>query len=368
MRVFLDPEIFFLQYRGGISTYFSRLVAEFIADPSRGVSVEGLPRFAKAESLIAAGLSRATPHRALSRTPILTLLDSPNALTHRWNADIVHSTYYERPHLRRRGEQRLAVTVHDMTPEFYPEHFASGNPHRHKLSHIREADLIFCVSETTCNDLYELAPGTRGKVVHTPLGTGWPFTGDAVSLEPSAHTMVGYPYVLFVGSRSPYKAFDVLVEALGHVRRRGEDIGLVVVGGTSLTSVEKRMLSSSAIPEERFARLTPDDTGLAALYRAALLFSYPSDYEGFGLPLIDALASGCIAVTSDAPALVEVGGGVAIVHPRRDPEALAAAIREVVTAPTCLTELRREEGREHASRYTWARTAQLTAEGYRLVL
>lgn len=368
MQLYLDPEIFFLLVHGGIPAYFTHLVEEYTRDPSLGVSVVGLPRLAKSEPLIAAGLAASAPHPWLNRTIILSALDAPRANSRARSADLVHATYYSRRSLRRRSGQPVATTVHDMTPELFPGHFADGNPHRNKLAHVQEADLILCVSETTRQDLAEMCPNTRGLIVHTPLATGWPFDAPTEALSHAEAPVIGYPYALFVGSRLPYKAFDVLVQALGYVRSRGDDLGLVVVGGGPLTLTERALLDAAGIPPNRFTRLAPSDEQLALLYRSAEVFSYPSDYEGFGLPLLDALASGCVTITSDAPALVEVGGGAALVHPRRSWEALADTIREVIAEPASTTQRRRESGRAHASQFTWARTAQLTAEGYHSVL
>ncbi len=358
-----------MQSRGGISTYFVKLINEFRADPTLGVEVGHLPTFVRSSAVTEAKLAKQLPLGRLARTSAMRTLNSAGAYRGRRVADLQHETFYLRKRLRSRLP--IATTVHDMTPELYPDSFPAGNPHANKGSHVLAADLILCVSNTTRIDLLERYPAIAGNVIVTPEGTGPPFT-----LETSLDGIrdvgpVGrptFPYVMFVGSRDRYKSFEMVPRALAEVRRRGHDVGLLLIGGRPLSQAETALINAAGLADGRFVHLRPNDEGLADLYRNALLLAYPSEYEGFGLPVLDALACGCAVVVSDAPALIEVGGDAVTSHPRGDAGALAQRMVEVIDAPHGDVIARRIRGVARAQAFSWRRTAELTADAYRTIL
>lgn len=347
IRVRFDAQAFAAERRGGITNYFAHLIREFVDDPDLGVEVVGLPIITPNTHAVDLGVGRA-PRLVPARSRPLRLLNAIRQAPVR--ADLVHSTFYFQQRLSRLS--RRVVTVHDMIPERFPALFPHGDPHLHKQSHVRQADAVVCVSDATRADLLEFVPDVAAPVFVTPLGV------DAVGAEAQPPTRT--PTVLFVGKRGHYKDFAVLAAALREV----PDVRLVLVGGGPLTEEDRVSIAGGHL-DGRIEHCTPDDTGLRAQYRAATLLVFPSRYEGFGLPALEALSAGCPAVLADTPALREVAGDAAEYFPPGDERALGAVLIRLLADAGRRTAMA-AAGRERAARFTWRRTAELTAQAYQV--
>jgi glycosyltransferase involved in cell wall biosynthesis len=333
---------------------------------SSKVEIAPYPQFVRSRALVDAGLARRPTFARLAREPFLRYLDLANSSRNMSAADIFHSTYYRRSSLPRHNGILNAVTVHDMTPELYPEYFPGGNPHANKSFQVMQADLVFCVSDTTRTDVNNFYPNFKGEIRVTPHGTGWPFIAELSDLRDVVQENRGipFPYLIYVGSRDQYKAFHLVPAALASVRRAGLDVGLVIVGGGSLTGEEGEQLRIAGVAPERLRIVSPDDQGLAQLYRGALMLVYTSEYEGFGIPVLDALATGCPVVTSDAPALLEAGGGQTRVFTRGSASELANRIVEVLESPASETVKQRNTSMAYARGRTWRASAEMALDAY----
>jgi alpha-1,3-rhamnosyl/mannosyltransferase len=204
----------------------------------------------------------------------------------------------------------------------------------------RAARLVIAVSEHTKRDVVELLGVTEERIRVVPNGVGEPFSPEGAAEDGD--------YVLAVGTVEPRKNLARLAEAT-----RSLGVELRVVGAPGWGSVE---LGAGV---RRLGRV-PDDE-LARLYRGARCLAYPSLYEGFGIPILEAMASGTPVVTSRGGATEEVAEGAAVLVDPLDPAAIAAGIEEAAA--------RRDElvraGLEHAREFSWAETARRTVEVYR---
>jgi len=306
--------------------------------------------------LVDAGMGRRLPTSLGRRRRALSSANA--ARPRRPSPPVVHHTYYDARYLQRGvGGARRAVTVYDMVPEIFPELFPPGNPHLAKRDFVAAADVVFCISEATRDDLVAHYGRPTAPLVVIPLGVDPGFGPD----QPLA---AGMPdrYLLHVGNRAAYKDFPVLVRALG-AAALPDDVRLVVTGGGPITAKEHELLAEQGWAQ-RTVKRDLSDTDLARAYAHALCFVFPSRYEGFGLPTVEAMASGCPVVLADSSSHPEVGGEAAVYFPPGDVDALAAALRQVVD-----DEARRAElsalGLARSARFSWARTAELTAEAYR---
>jgi glycosyltransferase involved in cell wall biosynthesis len=168
--------------------------------------------------------------------------------------------------------------------------------------------------------------------------------------------------VLFCGTVEPRKNLPRLVEAFRQVARERDDVELVLVGPNGwledgralLAGLEGRARSIGFVPE-------PD---LRALYELATVVAYPSIREGFGLPVIEAMAQGALVVTSSTTATAEVAGDAALTVDPLDVDAIADALARAIDDPTLRTRLA-EPARAQAGRFTWRRSAELTVAAYR---
>jgi len=161
---------------------------------------------------------------------------------------------------------------------------------------------------------------------------------------------LGGPYVLGVGTLEPRKNLPALVAAFALLRRRQPELTLALAG---LEGWEERPLAAEGV---RLLGFVSDDE-LARLYRGASAFAYPSRFEGFGIPVVEALASGVPSVVSSHPSLDEASGGGAIRVDPDDAEAFAGALEQALAAP-------RGTGVEHAARFSWRACGEAVLEGY----
>lgn len=355
VRVLIDDQIFNAQTYGGISRYFAELMQAFRSDSSLDVDLATPELWTKNVYLKEAGLGRSLPALLGNRREVLRLA---NWMRLRVNDhDVLHHTYYNRGYLQRfsSSEQRV-VTVYDMIPELMPEEFPNGNPHQDKRRFVEEADLVLCISESTRRDLLAVYGEIAAPVIVTPLGVDGRF-------EPGMRRPRALPerYVLFVGSRTGYKDFDVLAEAFAE-SKLVEHIWLVLVGGPPLQGNEAALLARLGI-SDRVMRVSMTDRELVGAYANAACFVFPSRYEGFGLPTLEAMASGCPVVLAASSAHLEVGGDSALFFPPGDVSALSHALNQAMFDE----ELRRdlvESGVQRAAQFSWRQTARLTADAY----
>jgi glycosyltransferase involved in cell wall biosynthesis len=363
MRVGYDEQAFIAQRRGGVSRYFIALVEQWRAAPEWGVEPVLGFAFAPNEHARTAGMAHGLGplDRGVADFDVIAagaayVANAPARRRLR-QVHVLHQTFYHPRFLRKSGRMPVVATVHDMIPDLYPELF-HRDPHLHKAEYLRRSDLVLCVSEATRHDLLRLYgdPGVPIRV--TPLGV------DA-AFRPGLPRLQGMPprYVLYVGRRGAYKDFSVLVEALALARLDGA--WLVAVGGGAFTDDENALLRRAGLADCSVQLRVPE-ADLPNWYAAADLFVFPSRYEGFGLPTIEAMAAGCPTILADASSLPEVGGTAAEYFPAGDAPALATRMTALWEDPPARRRLG-ERGVERAREFGWAATARSTVEAYRLV-
>jgi glycosyltransferase involved in cell wall biosynthesis len=279
-------------------------------------------------------------------------------------ADLLHGVHYELP-LRTRLP--AVVTVHDLTMLTHPE-WHQASKVRYFAWAIRRAVAaarrVLCVSATTAHDLGELLGVPPERVDVTPLGTDLrPAPAGAVQAVRRRLGIDG-PYLLGLGTVEPRKDLPTLVRAFaslaGELPHRLVLAGLAGWGAGELAAavaasgVAERVLLAGYVPE----------ADKAALLTGAEVFAYPSRYEGFGLPVLEAMACGTPAVTTTGGSLPEVGGDAAVLVEPGDAGALAAAIAKLAADPAARQDAA-ARGLRRAATFTWRRCADLTAAAYR---
>ena len=248
----------------------------------------------------------------------------------------------------RRTGARQVVTVHDLTvfshPRCYPRRFAAYLRWAIRLG-VAAADAVVCPSRATADQvLARLAP-RRARIEIIPEAPANAFRHEAAGSY-EMDTVVSPPYILLVGAGDPRKRVDLAVEAFRQVSQAGFPHRLVLVGHTE-----------AGWPGERIVvlrRRTRDD--LVSLYRHADLLIVPSQWEGFGLPVLEAMAAGCPVLASRAGALPETGGDAAEYFDGDDSGTLAAAISRLLSDPARRETLRRL-GFARAAMYSWDKSA-----------
>ncbi len=355
MHATFDRQIFVLQRRGGITRYFVELLREFDALPELGI--EPVLPFRRVSSDATAELSRYGLRDVNSRVTRKLLLAAASRRSSAVPTDgVMHHTFYHPAYLDLAPGLAKVVTVYDMIPERFPTS-AAAHDHLAKKDYIARADLILTISEATKRDLLDLYDVGSTPVVVTPLGVDPGFAAGGP--DPG----IGSDYVLFVGRRESYKDFPVLLRAL---RGLPADIRLLAVGGGPLTIAEQGLITELGLTD-RVVRQDLDDTRLAGAYAHARAFIMPSRYEGFGLPVLEAMAAGTPVIAARAASLPEVGAAAATYFEPGEHEDLAEVLRQLLADPGKARHMR-ALGRERATQFTWAQTARLTASAYRMVV
>jgi glycosyltransferase involved in cell wall biosynthesis len=272
-------------------------------------------------------------------------------------ADIVHHTFYQPEAFELWPGQRHITTVYDFIIERFPELLAPGDDHiaRH-TEVIQRADALICISETTREDLHRFHPDYDKPVFTVPLGVGPSFFDPAPTKLPALPER----YVLYVGNRTAHKNINLLLEGYAEISKLHPDVHLVLVGAPAPTEADK--ISELGI-ESKTTKLRVSDAVLPWIYRKASVMMYGSLWEGFGLPVVESMASGCPAIIEDIPALTEVGGDAALVFAPNDRDTLVSHLERVLTDPVEAQRLR-AAGLDRARLFTWRRTAELTAKVY----
>lgn len=341
--VSLDGIIFSLQKTGGVSVYFSELCRRIIrSNYNCEISVYQemlLPNLRECSDVVTRHIGRfAERYRRCVTSPSATLF---------------HSSYYRLP---QSNKIPAITTVHDFTYE----RFKSG-PKRwvhssQKYKAIREAAAVICVSENTRKDLLEFMPDVpeeKVRVVYNGAGDCF-FPLEIDSSIQSTN-------VLFVGSRFGYKNFEAAVNALALFT----DVELICVGGGAFTVSEQLILEEFIPGRFRHEGLVSDER-LNYLYNNAICLLYPSSYEGFGIPVIEAMRAGCPVVALNLSSIPEVSGDAAILLDAADPGLLAKAIEQL--AENDFRQEIRQKGILQSSRFSWDTTFNQTIKVYEEVL
>jgi glycosyltransferase involved in cell wall biosynthesis len=274
--------------------------------------------------------------------------------------DIAHPTYYTLLSQREVGQYRcpVVITVWDMIHELFPDLYPNGEFLARKRRAIEAADAILCISENTKQDLLNRYPVDEAKVLVTYLAANLTLT--AVGGEQSTPSR---PYFLYVGARTGYKNFHGLLSAFAVAATLARDIVLCVVG-PRFTNNEDRLIDELGLSGKVENYGAVSDSQLATLYQRSLALVYPSLYEGFGIPPLEAMQCGTLVIAANRSSIPEVVGEAGMLFDPDKQDALTDILVHVARNP----EERQpfiERGYSRARQFTWHKTVRDTARVYR---
>ena len=277
--------------------------------------------------------------------------------------DLLHRTYYAcvpRPH-----GARVVVTVFDLIHEISPQYFARDRTAALKGRAMAEADAVICISQSTAQDLQRLLKVPSNKITVAHLGYSPAFAHEGLSA--GADRGATRPYFLYVGQRAGYKNFARLLTAYAASSRLMRDFDLVTFGGAPLNSEEMTHIGSIECRPDAVRRQVGSDEDLARAYAGAHALVYPSEYEGFGIPLLEAMSAGCPVICSNVSSIPEVAGDAAEYFDPIDTESIRSAIERVAYDDGHRDSLI-ERGHRRCRTFSWDRCAEETLAVYRRVL
>ena len=367
MRVIYDSQIFIRESKGGISRQHAELYRRL---PSLNLGIAAvMPPFfgenvyARDFGLPQHGLIANRMFRGKKRLETqFSRLGSSSYLFFRVG-DVFHPTYYDPYFLRMLGRTPLVVTVHDMIHELFAGSYFRFDKITSKWKQllVDRATRLIAVSETTRRDLVRIFGVLPSKIEVV-------YPGNCMRGIRAAPKRTENPqkYLLFVGNRRGYKNFETFAEAVYPVLLRYKDLKIVCVGGGPFTVGEAERLRRKGV-YERFLWNSPTDEELRTWYENAIALVFPSRYEGFGLPVIEAFESGCPAALSDIPAFREIAGDAAEYFEPMSPEDMRRAMERVIDSSTIRRRLIRA-GTLRAKDFSWESCARGAALVYERAL
>lgn len=367
MKLLYDYQIFDNQVIGGVSRYFFNLMKEF--EEMQAIEYELALRYTVNEYLLESKEIRKKPF-ANSRNKILR--KSFNVLTEKLNRqysirkikdnkyDVFHPIYYSTYFLDN-IKRPFVLTVYDMIHEkFNNQYFKSSNRiTESKRILCNKASLILAISENTKQDLIKLFNIPEEKVRVTHLSGGF----DNVALNLSLIKTLPDNYILFVGSRAGYKNFDNFLNAIIPLMQQNQALHLICTGPSFSKLELARFKNIGGSLDKRIIHHFSSDKDFYTYYNKALAFVFPTLYEGFGIPTLEAFSADCPAIISNTSSLPEVGGGAAIYFNPLDIESMTSAIRKVIYNNELRTNMI-EKGRKQLKLFGWNKTAANTINAY----
>ena len=340
MNVAIDGIIFSLQRAGGISVYFRELLRVLAAHGDAGKLLLEQP--VRQELALAPGLLERVDRQA-RRLERYRPARVPS------DASVFHSSYFRRPD---RSDVPTVVTVHDFIYERFRHGPAKWGHMWQKHAAIRAAQAVICISESTRNDLRRFIgdiPGQAVHVVHCGVGDGFRPLGLQKEVP---------PFILVVGERGGYKNFRLALQALALL----PDLEIHCVGGGALRPEEFGGIAADVRARVRHLGFVTD-AELNERYNHAQCLLYPSAYEGFGIPPLEAMRAGCPVVCIACDAVLEVGGPALTVAESATPEAVAAAVDSTREPSRRAGVVQR--GLERAALFSWDMAHERTRAVYK---
>lgn len=367
MKVLYDDEIFFRQRFGGVSRVFATLIEGVAHHPSHEVVFTC--SYSENEYLL--NLYPNTPSFLRSyQFPLKGKLIRGiygryshyrlNKLLAQNKVDIFHPTFYADYYLNDLGKTPLVFTVHDLIHEK-----TKGNAHYAEMAAIKAKNIarakeIIVVSSHTKKDLLELYPFVKEEHVHViPLSQSLPKEATKPDDLPSE-------YILFTGERGGYKNFKSLLQAFAKISAAFPNLHLFCAGSSAFHTDELALAQQLNIADKiKQARLSESE--LRYTYQHAAAFVYPSTYEGFGIPLLEAFDSGTPVIANNATSLPEVAGDAALLVDALSVDELSLAIKRVLTDTTLRNNLI-QKGKNRAAEFSWEKHVSQTISVYEKAL
>ena len=358
-KILYDNQMFTFQRFGGVTRYFADLIYnlpadEFVAD----IPMKYCENHYVTETYGHKYKKFSFPSNYRVRRRIYALANdcvSRHALKHS-DYDIFHPTYYDPYFIDtiKRRQKPLVLTIHDMTFERYPhEVLIYDRTIQHKKRLIAEADHIIAVSENTKRDIVEILGTDPAKISVVHHGYK-PVTEMAPQLFDR--------YVLYVGERKGYKNFLPWLAAIRPLLECDTSLK-VVCTGSPFTATEQEMFAEWNVGD-RLIHISANDAQMASLYRHALCFVFPSQYEGFGIPILEAFNGGCPVCLSNASCFPEVAGDAALYFNPCDAQSMHDTLKEALTSNTLRNELR-QKGSQRGKEFSLERMVEKSCNVYR---
>lgn len=278
------------------------------------------------------------------------------------NYDVFHPTFFDDYFLPYLNRKPFVLTIHDMIPELFPQYFHRDDFQIEKKKILAPlASAVIVVSENTKRDVIKILNVPEEKVHVIYHGCSFPKTSKSIPLFDK-------PYLLYVGDRYGYKNFELFAKHIEPVLKRHQEL-LVVCTGKSFTGEESKNLEHLNLKGRFIHHWISNNNDFYSLYHNAVCFVYPSAYEGFGIPILEAYQADCPVLLNRASCFPEIAGDAAVYFEITNNHSnLSEQFEKLYTMTKSERELLLERQRNRLKRYSWEKSSMKLAEVYRSVL
>lgn len=394
MKILYDHQIFELQKFGGISRIYFELIQQFSNDKtvewelpiqySDSLHLRGMPYFNntlkplpkqvdylkqflfgvdfRGKRLVYEIKKRIFPQptsldvSAINKSLVIQKLKEGNF-------DIFHPTYYDDYFLEFLNHKPFVLTVYDLIHQIFPEYFLYNELDKSALL-LNRASMILTISHSTKKDLIDIFGVDENKIRVTHLGNSLQLN-DTKVIKPHLESNLLNGYFLVVGNRAEYKNFLFFIRMFASLTNRYKNISVICTG--PVFSKDELYYFKKLQLESKVKHVMAGDSQLITLYQEAIALVIPSQYEGFGLPLLEAFSCGCLVLAGENSSLVEIAEDAAIFFDDKKPATLIQAM-EIALNDSKLRGEKIEKGYAQVLKFSWQHTAQQTVMAYQEVL
>ena len=355
MKVFFDYAIFTLQRFGGVSNYIVNLVENF----SQKIEPSIISLFHKNHYLKNSRHSDKLFYYKRAGY-LIKYINKINKIYFEYQLknkqpDIIHLTYFSEENFYSSRAKKI-ITEYDLIKEkFYQEKYKNQIEYKRLL--FDKVDQIICISNNTKKDLQEKYSINSSKisVVHLGVNKEKNFRERPLNIK---------PFILYVGSRERYKNFENTIKAYAQSDKLKLEFDFVCFGGGKFTKIEETLFKNFSLDRKQIHYFEGDELDLNFFYHKARIFIFPSLYEGFGIPLLEAMNMECPVICSNTSCFSEVANDAAIFFDPKDVESLKFKMEELIYDDQLLLDLK-SRGHKNLKKYSWEKCAQETEQLYR---
>lgn len=357
MKVLFDHQIFSYQRFGGVSKYFAEMLSNFPLETWETTTLFSNNEYVKNKDLFKS-FQFFPRYWFKGQGRIMNELNKPYSIYRlaKQDYDVFHQTHFETYCLPYLKDKPMVTTFHDMN-------FATYNKNEYlvkiqKLS-INRANKIIAVSQNTRKDLIEMWNVDPDKIEVVYHGVDTPISDTIIG-----NRLVKEPYILYVGRRETFKNFERLLDAFALIDHQFKDLRLVCTS-ENFTEKEILLLQEKKI-YDKVIHIRADEKTMANLYKYAELFVYPSIYEGFGMPILEAMSYGCPVVISNTSCFPEIAKDAAVYFDPYNTESIVHGIEKAIDSDikrSCI-----DKGYERCKDFSWKRTADGHLKVYKSLL
>ncbi len=364
MKILLDPQIFNAQKFGGISRYFSEIYKYIhLENPQSIVLPLIYTENLHIKEIVTTEISlwdKMALQFSFLRRKVTRKLKRKNkrcaqSVISAGNFDLFIPTYYDTYFLDLIGNKPFVLTVYDMIHELFPQYF-KGDLYtvKNKKELMEKATKIIAISESTKNDILKFYPHINASKIEVIY--------LSQSIDPKNYTEVELPksYILFVGNREGYKNFTFFLKSIYSLLQADGDLHIVCAGGNKFNSDEIRLIQTLNISNQ-IIQNNFEDRELASYYKNAICFVFPSEYEGFGIPVLESMACGCPVVLAHHSSFPEVAGDAGVYFELNNEVDLKDKVVSLIDNEVYRNQII-QKGFLQSAKFSWKKTAQECTE------